>query len=90
MAIKAVMFALRVSTLKRKLKRLLLHRTLGAKSLAAVLLIDIMCYSSLDPEGYPGTQEYQDWQEERSRRAWLDRLAYMEEVDEMNLMFPYN
>ena len=51
---------------------------------------NFMSYSSLDPEGYPGTQEYQDWQEERSRRAWHERLAYMEEVDEMNLMFPYN
>ena len=49
-----------------------------------------MSYSSLDPEGYPGTQEFQDWEEEYSRRMWLDRLAYMEEVDEMNLMYPYN
>ena len=49
-----------------------------------------MSYSSLDPEGYPGTPEFQDWEEERSRRAWHERLAYMEEVDEMNLMFPYN
>ena len=51
---------------------------------------NFMSYSSLDPEGYPGTPEFQDWEEERSRRAWHERLAYMEEVDEMNLMFPYN
>ncbi len=54
------------------------------------LTINTMTYSSLDPEGYPGTPEHQDWEEERSRRAWHERLAYMEEVDEMNLMFPYN
>ena len=51
---------------------------------------DTMSYSSIDPEGYPGTQEFQDWEEERARRMWHERLAYMEEVDEMNLMFPYN
>jgi len=49
-----------------------------------------MSYSSLDPEGYPGTPEFQDWEEEYSRRMWLDRLAYMEEVDELNFCFPYN
>ena len=90
MAIKAVMFALMVLTLNLKLKRLLLHRTLVAKSLAVVLLTDIMSYSSIDPEGYPGSPEFQEWQEERSRRALLERLAYLEEVDEINLMFPYN
>ncbi len=68
----------------------MLHRILAAKSLAAVLLTDIMSYSSLDPEGYPGTPEFQEWQEERARRMWHERLAYMEEVDEINLMFPYN
>ncbi len=90
MAIKAVMFASKVFLLKLRLKRLLNHKTLVAVSTAAVLLTDIMSYSSLDPEGYPGTPEHQDWEEERSRRAWHERLAYMEEVDEMNLMFPYN
>ncbi len=54
------------------------------------LTINPMSYSSLDPEGYPGTPEHQDWEEERARRMWHERLAYMEEVDEMNLMFPYN
>ena len=49
-----------------------------------------MSYSSIDPEGYPGSQEYQDWQEERALRVWHERLAYMEELDEVNLMFPYN
>jgi len=68
----------------------LLHRILVAKSLAVALLTNLMSYSSLDPEGYPGTQEFQDWEEEYSRRMWLDRLAYMEEVDELNISYPYN
>ena len=49
-----------------------------------------MSYSSIDPEGYPGTPEYQDWQEERALRVWHERLAYMEEIDELNLIYPYN
>jgi len=49
-----------------------------------------MSYSSIDPEGYPGTQEIQDWQEERALRVWHESLAYMEEIDELNLIYPYN
>ena len=48
----------------------------------------LMCYLSLDPEGYPGTQEYQEWEEERALRAWRERLSYMEEVDFDNLIYP--
>jgi len=50
----------------------------------------LMSYSSIDPEGYPGTPEYQDWQEERALRVWHGPLAFLEELDEVNLMFPYN
>ena len=47
-----------------------------------------MCYLSIDPEGYPGTQENQEWEEEAARRAWIQRLSYMEEVDFDDLMYP--
>jgi hypothetical protein len=47
-----------------------------------------MSYLSIDPEGYPGTQEAQEWEEEHARRAWLQRISYMEEVDFDNLIFP--
>ena len=33
-----------------------------------VLLTSLMSELPLDPEGYPGTQEYEDWRDQRRRR----------------------
>ena len=50
------------------LRYLTLPRPASRGSLVSVLLTFFMSELPLDPESYPGTQDYEDWRDQRRRR----------------------